>query len=325
MTFKSRVLAGLSAAGLAAAMLVGPALDADAALTTRCVGEAGAVTVPGNLVVPKDKSCVMDGTTVEGRVTVQAGANLIVTNGTFNDIVVVKADGYLDMVDTTVAKRVTSQGGFGIYVERSSMNRLVETGAGDITPFIYAYDVSVNGEVKVTDGELYLDSSDAGKVTTDNSLYSDLINSTVSGAVSVTGAQWGSHVCESEVDGAASFTDNGGVQLGGGTLFGTCEGSNYFGGDVTISGTTGGVEVNGNIIRGDLGGEGNDPAPTGDDNRVRGESTGQFADLGPAVTTFSARSAKSAPAEHSAAAKQAAAERSAAAEAAAAAVGNAGL
>ena len=42
------------------------------------------------------------------------------------------------------------------------------------------------------------------------------------------------------------------------------------------------MSVNGNIIRGDLTGTGNDPAPTGDGNRVRGTVGGQFADMGAA-------------------------------------------
>jgi hypothetical protein len=50
------------------------------------------------------------------------------------------------------------------------------------------------------------------------------------------------------------------------------------------------VDVTDNIIRGDLTGSGNDPAPTGADNRVRGEASGQFAELAPAARTMSAQS-----------------------------------
>ena len=69
-----------------------------------------------------------------------------------------------------------------------------------------------------------------------------------------------------------------------------CDDVNYFGGNVTISDNVGGVDVTGNIVRGDLTGEGNDPAPTGDDNRVRGEAGGQFAELEPASPSVSLQS-----------------------------------
>jgi hypothetical protein len=37
--------------------------------------------------------------------------------------------------------------------------------------------------------------------------------------------------------------------------------------------------VSNNIVAGNLSGEGNDPAPTGENNRVRGTIGGQFVDL----------------------------------------------
>src|SRR5699024_9935741 len=82
----------------------------------------------------------------------------------------------------------------------------------------------------------------------------------------------GTAVCASEIDGATTFTGNENVQLGTGAGIIDCEDGNYFGDDVTVSDNTGAVDVSGNIIRGDLTGEGNDPAPTGSDNRVRGEA-----------------------------------------------------
>lgn len=89
-------------------------------------------------------------------------------------------------------------------------------------------------------------------------------------------------MCASEVLGNAVWTSNATVQLGDGDLSDACDQVNYFGGDVTINHNTGGVEVNGNIIRGNLTGTGNDPAPVGDHNRVRGSRGGQFANLAPA-------------------------------------------
>src|SRR5690606_15784208 len=74
---------------LASGGAIALAAPANADLVTRCVGEGGAVTVPGDLVVPAGKTCWLDGTTVEGNVRVQAGADLIVTGGTLKGSVVV--------------------------------------------------------------------------------------------------------------------------------------------------------------------------------------------------------------------------------------------
>ncbi len=291
LTVKARV--GVLAGALAAASLIaGPAAVSQAALTTSCVGEAGAVTVPGDLVVPKDKSCVLDGTTVQGKVTVRAGADLVVTNGTFEGAVVLQADAYLDATETTVEGRITSQGGYGTYIVDSSVGSYVENGQGDGVPFLYADNLNADGIVKVTNGELYLESSAVKRVQAIDPLYADVIDSVISGALDVTGAQNGSQICDSEVGGIATFIGNAGVQLGSGSLFGECDGiGNYFAKDVVINDSTEGVQVNGNIISGSLSGEGNDPAPTADDNRVRGGEEGQFGDSQPQLRSFSRQAA----------------------------------
>lgn len=314
--------AGLLVGALVAvAAAVVPAIPAHAGLTTSCIGEAGAVTVPGDLVVPAGKSCVLDGTTVEGKVTVRSGADLVVTNGTFKSTIVVQSNGYLDLTDSTVVGKITSQGGYGTYTSGSSFAAYTETGAGEVTPFLYAEGATIGGNVSAAKGEVYLSSSTAKNVVATDVSYADLLNSTLTGKFSVTNATFGSQVCASEIDGDAVFEGNAGVQLGSGTLFGECiGGSNYFGKSVTINNSTVGVQVNANIIRGDLSGTGNDPAPTGVDNRVRGTASGQFADLQPGTQALARRSA---PVEHSAAAKAKASDRKAAATTDAAAAGTA--
>src|SRR5699024_3903036 len=107
---------------------------------------------------------------------------------------------------------------------------------------------------------------------------------------------YGAQVCASEIDGDAIYRDNGGaVRLGGGDA--QCEEVNYFGSDVVISANTGGVEVTGNIIRGDLTGESNEPAPTGGDNRVRGDLGGQFTDLQPSGPSVSLHRVEQSPSD----------------------------
>lgn len=313
----------LFAGALAAAALISAPATAHADLTTSCVGEGGAVTVPGDLVVPAGESCTLDGTTVEGQVTVRKGANLVVTNGTFKGKIIVQADGYLDLTDSSVEDRISSRGGYGTYVSGSNLSGYTETGAGDLVPFLYAEGATVDGSVVAKKGELYLSGSSAGTVRATDVVYADVINSTLTGKLEVSNAAYGSNVCASEVDRDATFEGNAGVQLGSGTLFGECTGgSNYFGGNVTINNSTQGVQVNGNIVRGNLAGEGNDPAPTGADNRVRGSLEGQFANLTAPARTLSAQKAG---ADHSTKTVKKAAERKASATSAANAAGDANL
>ncbi len=258
------------------------AVPASADLVTRCIGTAGAVTVPGDLVVPAGQACTLTGTTVEGKVRVQAGADLVVMDVTLNDTVVVAPDAYFDATTSAVSGTVTSRG-FGLYLDRSTLGGDVR-GRADASSFSYLYNSTIAGQVDARAGDLLIDSTQVeGQVRGLGTTFVDVINSTLFGAFTVKNNAEGTSVCASEVDGDTRLTGNIGVQLGEGTLLGSCtDGVNYFGGSVHLSDTTGGVTVNGNIVRGDLMGSGNDPAPTGEGNRVRGTVGGQFADMGAA-------------------------------------------
>jgi hypothetical protein len=321
---KSRtILALASLAGVALAGAVTTQASAD--LVTRCIGTGGAVTVPGDLVVPAGKSCVLEGTTVEGKVTVQAGADLVVTDGVFKGAVIVAENGYLDAYNTAVTGKVTSRGGYG-----TTFNGGTSLAAGyaglapadaSIVPFAYFEATSVTKNVQSASGELYLGGSTvAGSVVGDGTVYTDVLDSTLTGTFTVKGNVDGSVVCGSEIDGNAILDGNGAVQVGGGNLIDDCSDVNYFGGNVAIANNTGGVAVNGNIIRGNLGGDGNAPAPTGADNRVRGTLSGQFTDLQPA-----AAARRAAPEDRLVDLKEKVAERKAAAVAEGEAAGSAGL
>ena len=266
------------------------AVPASADLVTRCVGTGGAVTVPGDLVVPKGESCSLSGTTVQGQVRVQDGADLVITDGKLMGAVTVSKDGYFDTTNTAIAGPVTSRGGYGVYLDRSTLSQDFRgRAAGDTEPFAYLTDSTVGGQVDARTGQLLLDTSQVtGAVQGRGTTYVDVVNSTLADAVTVTGNAEGSVICASEVDGKASLSGNVGVQVGGGNLLSQCDDVNYFGDDLAVSDNTGGVTVTGNIIRGDLSGTGNDPAPTGSGNRVRGTASGQFADL-PATPPTPAR------------------------------------
>ena len=254
-------------------------VPASANLVTRCIGTAGAVTVPGDLVVPAGQACTLTGTTVEGKVRVQAGADLVVMDATFNDTVVVAPDAYFDATTSAVSGTVTSRG-FGLYLDRSTVGGDVR-GRSDASSFSYLYNSTVAGQVDARAGDLLIDSTQVqGQVRGLGTTFVDVMNSTLFDALTVKNNPEGTSVCASEVDGDTRLVGNTGVQLGDGTLLGSCtDGANYFGGSVHVLDTVGGVSVNGNIIRGDLTGTGNDPAPMGEGNRVRGTVGGQFADM----------------------------------------------
>lgn len=288
----SRSILVLSTAALASVGLSLGAGSASAALTTYCSGDAADVTVPGDLVVAEGESCVLDGVTVEGTVLVKSGADLLVEDSTFKEDVDVEPDGYFDATAATLGGNLTSTAGYGVYLDDSSVSGAYQGEAGaDAEPFLYAYDTTFAGTVDVAQGLVHLQTAEiAGDVTTDGTVYTDVLDSTLAGGLSVTGSPEGTAICESEVDGVATFAGNYEVQVGSGLDLINCSGMNYFGADVQIENNTGAVDVTGNIIRGDLRGEGNDRAPTGSDNRVRGETDGQFSELEPSAQVMSAQS-----------------------------------
>lgn len=274
-TSTARALAALTLVAATATSASAAAADSD--LVTRCSGTAGAVTVPGDLVVPTGASCVLDGTTVGGDVRIAAGASLITTGATFDGEVRLAEDAYLDAVDTSIAGRVVNRDGYGVYLEGGSAGSYVApTGSADT--FLTAFETDI-GTVRAETGVLLLESASVtGNVTATGLDYADLIDTWVTGSVSVSDAVGGSVVCGSEIDKNATFTGNAGVQLGVGNLLVTCEDSVYIGRNATITATSAGTALGDVVIRGDLTGEGNDPAPVVSGLRVRGTIGGQFSE-----------------------------------------------
>lgn len=253
-------------------------------LVTHCVGLGGAVTVPGDLLVPAGQTCSLDGTVVVGDVHVEPGANLLVHDGTFASDVIVAADGYLDAIDTAVDGGIRNDTAYGTYLESSTVSGAFRaTGSADAAPFLVAQDVAFDDLVRTSGGSLELTSSVVqGDVQGLDGQFADLLDTVVTGNLRVRGNAHGSLVCQSEVDGLGQVDGNAGpVQLGGGGQLGDCAASGYWGAGLQVADNTGSVEVTDNIVRADLFGNGNDPAPVGGDNRVRGEARGQFSDLQP--------------------------------------------
>lgn len=287
MKIRNGVVALASVAGLILA--VTPASPAATSLTTRCVGTAGEVTVPGDLVVPDGESCDVDGTAIHGKVTVGKNANLVVADGQLGAAVVVDQSGYLDVTDTSIDGRVDSRGGYGAMFDAATLHQGYQASASATDPgesFTGFDDTRVASSVRVRGGEMLLDDSRiGGQVSGAGTSYLDMQNARVDGNLAITDNQEGSFLCGNKTRGNASITGSSGLQAGGSGKLGDCSQPNEFSGNMEVSGNDGGVLMQDNVIAGDLSGAGNDPAPTGGDNQIRGTASGQFADLPSATAT----------------------------------------
>ncbi|MCX5064384.1 hypothetical protein OOJ91_00715 [Micromonospora lupini] len=286
-------LATVTAVIAASVLAVAPTAHAD--LVTHCIGTGGAVTVPNDLLVPAGESCALTGTTITGNVTVAAGANLVVTGGRVSGEVRVAADGYLDATETSVDGQVVlAAGGYGVYLSdaRTGAVTVRPKGSATIDSFLFAEAATIAGNVTVGAGEVRLDRGTQVErnVSSTGTYYTDVHDSFVDGTLSVLNSATGSVVCGSAVRGRATFAGNlGGVQLGPNGALDSCASGGYWGADVSVTSTTGGVTVDDNIINGQLTVTGNNPAAqVAANNRIRGGVTG---DQAAATTNRAARMA----------------------------------
>ncbi len=267
------VIGGMMLAGL------GVIAPAQAALTTHCVGEAADVTVPGDLVVPRGESCSLSEVTVDGDVRVSPGADLVADGLTVDGRIAVQADAYLDLADSTVSGNVVNRGSFGVYLDNTDLNAYTANANVNPDTFLWTLGTTFSGRIAATGGSFLLEGSVVERlVQTTDTQYTDIVDTVVEGTLTVTGSEFGAMVCGSEVDGHATFASNGvAVQLGAAGALDDCTaGPSVWGGNVLVSGTTGVAQVSDNVIRGNLGGTGNESVEAGD-NRVRGNLEGQFA------------------------------------------------
>ncbi|MFF0234513.1 hypothetical protein [Micromonospora sp. NPDC005254] len=275
-------LATVTAVIAASVLAVAPTAHAD--LVTHCIGTGGAVTVPNDLLVPAGESCALTGTTITGNVTVAAGANLVVTGGRVSGEVRVAADGYLDATETSVDGQVVlAAGGYGVFLKDAQTGAVTvrPKGSATIDSFLFAEAATIAGNVTVGAGEVRLDRGTqvTRNVSSTGTYYTDVHDSFVDGTLSVLNSATGSVVCGSAVRGRATFAGNlGGVQLGPNGSLDSCASGGYWGADVSVTTTTGGVTVDDNIINGQLTVTGNNPAAqVAANNRIRGGVTGEQA------------------------------------------------
>ncbi|MFF3253216.1 hypothetical protein ACFYWP_19905 [Actinacidiphila glaucinigra] len=296
--------------------LVTIAAPAQAALTTTCVGEGGAVTVSGALVVPAGASCTLTGTKVKGTVTIEAGADLVAKGVTFSSTVAVGNNAYLDITDSSVKGAVTQQGAFGVHVQ----NTVANGGISAVDGFLYSVDSTVKGDVRASSGELYISGTTvSGAVTGDANLYTDVYDTTVGKTLTVSANTLGGVLCASEVEGDTAYRNNSDtLQLGGDGPLSSCAQATYLRGDLAVTDNNANAILDNTIVRGKLIASDNSPAlQVGELARVRGGITATTT----APSASLARAAKAAPQDRGADLAAKVAERTAQAEAAAAAAG----
>lgn len=273
MKFRSAVAASATAA-LAVGGVSLMATPAQADLVTLCSGHGGAVTLPTDLAVPAGESCYLDGTVVQGDVTVNEDANLHIVGGEIEGEVTVETGGYFDSSDSSLTGEVTNKGSYGTYLEDSTGAGLssVPAEGADNNGFVYVIDSSISS-VAAEVGGVYIGGTRVGEgVESDGAEYTDIVDSVLRGDLTVTDSRSGGILCDSEVLGAVSYTGGTGpVAVGAGEQEGFCSFVNYIDGDLTVTGVSGGAYIDNNIIGGALVTADNSPvAEIGDNNRVRG-------------------------------------------------------
>lgn len=275
----------------AATMLAGTALTtlpAQADLVTRCSGTAGAVTVPGDLVVPRDTSCTLNGTVVEGDVRVRPDADLIGTGVSVTGQVIGADAAYVELVESEVDGQVRLTGSYGGVLDASAVAervlvRAAEGGDDGSDPFVYATEADLGGNVVLRTGEHVISSSTvAGSILSQGATYTDVYDTFIDRRLEITDSAEGSMVCAVVVQRDSHISTSAGlVQLGADGPAADCTaGTSYWGGDVTVQGSTGGVVVDDVIVNGSLHLTENDPtAQVGESTRVRDEIEGPFVPL----------------------------------------------
>jgi hypothetical protein len=276
-----RIIAAIATGVAAGGMLLGVG-PASADLVTYCIGTGGAVTVPNDLYVPPDESCDLTGTTITGNVSVAAGANLVVSGGRVGGDVRIAGNGYFDATSSVISGQVVlAAGGYGVYLRGAQSGSITvrPKGSATVDSFLFVEGTTVAGGVSAGAGDVRLDQNTQvqGNVNSSGTYYTDVHGSFVDGTLAVLNSGTGSVVCGSAVRGRTTFAGNlGGVQLGPNGGLDSCASGGYFGRDVSITNTTGGVTVDDNIVDGTLTAQSNSPAAVvAPNNRIRGGIVGE--------------------------------------------------
>lgn len=258
-----------------------------------CSGSAQGLTIAGNLAVPVGATCELINITVTGDVVVRPDAVLLLEDSTVQGDLRLKEEAFVSTLGSTVGGTVVLRNALGVVLEASEL--VGGTNSRD-SGFVFSDGSTFGDRVLSSNGETVIYSGWVdGNIRTTADVLTDLHDTVVTGSVKVDGAVSGSLVCRSEIDGNAVFENSGElIQLGVGTLP-DCE-FNVIGGRLVLNANDALIGVGGNVVRDNLACDANAGQPSGSDNRVRGEATGQCADLSPAAASL-ARGAEPADAE----------------------------
>jgi hypothetical protein len=168
---------------------------------TTCVSVLGAIDV-GDVLVPPDALCVLEGTRVLGDVVVTPGAQLTASSASIEGNVDVTGYGYLFVDASTIGRDVVCAQAFCV-LERTHVLGDAEAHLGSGTQLI-ATDTTIRGEVEVRERAAFgASGADIGRdVRCVDCDFVDVFHSTVAGTVRVSGnVYFGIGVFDSRVAG----------------------------------------------------------------------------------------------------------------------------
>jgi hypothetical protein len=262
--------ANLVAVGLVAA----PSQAQDVSL---CSGTAENFTIAGDLAVPAGASCNLINVTVTGDVVVRADANLALDASTVGGDLTIRSNGFVAATESTVQGTTALRQAFGLATDHAELGGLDARNS----EFVFS-EATRHGEVFSRNGQtVILAGWVEGDLRTNGDLLTDVDDTVVTGGFTVNQAETGTVICRSEIDGETVLRNSGGlIQLGDEAPVLGCE-FNVFADRVVLRDNAAQIRISDNVIRGDLVCTGNDPVPTGADNRLRGRGIGDCADLAP--------------------------------------------
>jgi hypothetical protein len=242
-----------------------------------CNGTLEGGVVNGDLVVPANTGCRLIGTTVRGDVRVGPEAAFDTESARITGNLSIGELSYGEFRDTRVGGNVEIRGSYAtldmfngaiggrvLVQDAERINLLGTTVDGNVrferSRLFIAHGARIKGQIQVADVE-----------------FAAVVESRVGGSVTIERAGDEARICTSRIAGQATLQGNTGeVTVGGGNPALRCGGST-FDGNLRLLANTGGGNIVGNTVRGNLTCRDNNPAPVGSDNQVRGQAQGQCA------------------------------------------------
>lgn len=243
-----------------------------------CTSALTGETLTGEILVPANAACYLDGSTVTGHVVVDAGASLILANTTIHGPVTMHNDGFIDVTDSTIHGPVLATNSEAYFNQSAVNGGVTFTGAEGKGRYFLAEHATITGATLITDAMVYVSQSQVkGGFTANNGQYADVLDSTVTGQLTMVGNDAGTMVCGTEVGGNTWLAENKGVTVGR-KGDGFCADPNSFRHGLLINNNTGNVRLAHSTVDSMLAGYDNKKTPVVgkgvDAERVYGQFVG---------------------------------------------------